>query len=278
MWKHVSDAPPIISVTNGVHVPTWQSPLVRAAADDPGRLWDAHALHRSELLAEIEQRKGLRLDPEGLIIGFARRAAGYKRPDLIVRDEKRLEGLLTRGVHVVLAGKSHPDDKFGKTLIARLVSVERRHPGQVVYLENYDMALGRMLTRGCDVWLNNPIRPLEASGTSGMKAAMNGVLNLSILDGWWPEGCEHGVNGWAIGDDKSGDDERDLAGLYEVLENGVLPAWADRARWVAMMRASITMGVEKFSSDRMLRDYFAELYPAGETRAVEMPGAPAANR
>lgn len=278
MWKHITDAAPIISVTNGVHVPTWQSPLVRAAAGDPAQLWDAHALHRGELLAEIERRKGLRLDPEGLIVGFARRAAGYKRPDLIVRDEKRLEGLLARGVHIVLAGKSHPDDKFGKTLIARLVTAERTHPGQVVYLENYDMALGRMLTRGCDVWLNNPVRPLEASGTSGMKAAMNGVLNLSILDGWWPEGCEHGVNGWAIGDNESGDDARDLAALYAVLEGEVLPAWADRARWVAMMQASITMGVEKFSSDRMLRDYFAMLYPVGETRPVELPGVAPANR
>ena len=278
MWKHITDAAPIISVTNGVHVPTWQSPLVRAAAADPARLWEAHALHRGELLAEIERRKGLQLDPAGILIGFARRAAGYKRPDLIVRDEQRLERLLARGAHIVLAGKSHPDDKFGKTLIARLVTAERRHPGQVVYLENYDMALGRMLTRGCDVWLNNPIRPLEASGTSGMKAAMNGVLNLSILDGWWPEGCEHGVNGWAIGDTESGDDEKDLAALYQVLEGEVLPAWADRARWIAMMQASITMGVEKFSSDRMLRDYFTKLYPASETRAVEMPGAPAANR
>jgi starch phosphorylase len=278
MWKHINDAAPIVSVTNGVHVPTWQSPLVRAAAGDPARLWDAHTLHRNELLAEIERRKGLRLDPEGLLIGFARRAAGYKRPDLIVRDEKRLAGLLARGAHIVLAGKSHPDDKLGKALIARLVSAERTHPGQVVYLENYDMALGRMLTRGCDVWLNNPIRPLEASGTSGMKAAMNGVLNLSILDGWWPEGCEHGVNGWAIGDSESGDDARDLVALYDVLEGEVLPAWADRARWVAMMQASITMGVDKFSSDRMLRDYFAELYPAGETRPVEMPGVEPANR
>ena len=167
----------------------------------------------------------------------------------------------------MLAGKSHPDDKFGKTIIARLVSAERRYPGQVVYLENYDMALARTLTRGCDVWLNNPIRPLEASGTSGMKAAMNGVLNLSILDGWWPEGCRHGVNGWAIGDETSGDDEKDLAALYRVLEDEVLPAWADRDRWVAMMQASVAMAVTKFSAERMVRDYFAKLYP------VESPAA-----
>jgi starch phosphorylase len=262
MWKHIANAAPITVVTNGVHVPTWQSPRVRAAGDDPEQLWEAHDFHRAELRAEIERREGHRLDPEGLVIGFARRAAGYKRPDLILRDEERLGRLLTRGAHVVLAGKSHPDDKFGKTIIARLVGAGRRHPGRVVYLENYDMALGRLLTRGCDVWLNNPIRPLEASGTSGMKAAMNGVLNLSILDGWWPEGCEHGVNGWAIGDESSGDDEKDLAALYRALEGEVLPAWADRGRWVAMMRASIAMAVTKFSAARMVRDYFARLYPA----------------
>jgi starch phosphorylase len=264
MWRHIADAAPIVAVTNGVHAPTWQSESVRAAAADPARLWEAHAAHRRELLAEIERRKGLRLDENGLVIGFARRAAGYKRPDLIVRDETRLEGLLAQGVHIVLAGKSHPDDKFGKALVARLVAAERRHPGQVVYLENYEMALGRLLTRGCDVWLNNPIRPLEASGTSGMKAAMNGVLNVSILDGWWPEGCQHGVNGWAIGDHDSGDDEKDLTALYKVLEGEVLPAWADRARWTVMMQASVAMAVEKFSSDRMLRDYFATLYPLAE--------------
>jgi len=264
MWRHVSDAAPIDAITNGVHTGTWQSPAIRAAGEDPERLWQAHALHRDELLAEIERREGLALDPKGLIIGFARRAASYKRPDLIVRDEERLRWLLAQGVHVVLAGKSHPDDKLGKTIIARLVHAEQRHPGQVIYLENYDMALGRMLTRGCDVWLNNPIRPLEASGTSGMKAAMNGVLNLSILDGWWPEGCEHGVNGWAIGDETSGNDEKDLAALYRALEGDVLPTWADRARWIGMMQASIVMGTTKFSAERMVRDYFASLYPVAE--------------
>jgi starch phosphorylase len=278
MWKHISDAAPIVSVTNGVHAPTWQSPVVRVAAHDATRLWEAHLFHKRELLAEIERRKGLRPDEEGPIIGFARRAAGYKRPDLLVRDEERLVRLLARGAHVVLAGKSHPDDKFGKTIVARLVTAERKHPGHVVYLENYDMALARMLTRGCDVWLNNPIRPLEACGTSGMKAAMNGVLNVSILDGWWPEGCEHGVNGWAIGDGDSGDDEKDLAALDQVLNGEVLPAWADRERWLAMMQASIAMGAQKFSAERMLRDYFAKLYAVGDALAVEASGGEAASR
>jgi starch phosphorylase len=141
-----------------------------------------------------------------------------------------------------------------------------------VFLENYDMELGAALTRGCDVWLNNPRRPLEASGTSGMKAAMNGVLNVSILDGWWPEGCEHGVTGWKIGDPDPGDDAtddatmarvdtRDRNRLYDVLEHEVLPTYhGDRARWVRMMRASIAMSAWNFSSDRMVEEYVTRMY------------------
>jgi starch phosphorylase len=132
-----------------------------------------------------------------------------------------------------------------------------------VFVPDYEMALGRALTRGADVWLNNPIRPLEACGTSGMKAAMNGALNLSVLDGWWPEACAHGVNGWAIGDGSTGapdQDERDAAALYATIVDEVIPAYADRTRWVGMMQSSITSTQEAFSSDRMVRDYFRRLY------------------
>jgi starch phosphorylase len=267
MWAHITDAAPIEAITNGVHVPTWQSPAVRDAGEDGAKRWSAHAVHRQELRDEIERRGHGRLDPKALVIGFARRAAGYKRSDLILRDEARLVHLLEQGVHIVFGGKSHPDDRIGKTIVARLTAAGREHPGAILYLENYDMGLGRLLTRGCDVWLNNPIRPLEASGTSGMKAALNGVLNLSILDGWWAEACEHGVNGWAIGDAGAGDDARDLDALHRVLETEVLPAWADRARWTRMMGASITMAAQRFSADRMVRDYFERLYATPEVGA-----------
>jgi starch phosphorylase len=136
----------------------------------------------------------------------------------------------------------------------------RAHPGQILFLENYDIGVGQLLTRGCDVWLNTPSRPLEASGTSGMKAALNGVLNVSILDGWWPEGCEDGVNGFAVGRGEPGDDARDLADLYDTLEQRVLPAWADRSRWSRMMLASVAMAQARFSSERMIREYFTLLY------------------
>jgi starch phosphorylase len=263
MWRDVSGAAPIIGITNGVHAPTWQDAAVRAATT-PDALWQAHADLKQDLLQVVRQRTGVRLDPDVLTIGFARRAAAYKRSDLIFRDPARIEPLLERrALQIVFAGKGHPDDEAGRRIIGVLVAMARRWPQSVVFVPDYDMALGRALTRGADVWLNNPIRPLEACGTSGMKAAMNGVLNLSVLDGWWPEACEHGVNGWAIGDGTTGapdQDHRDAAALYDVLERDVLPTYADRTRWLGMMQASIAMGAERFSSDRMLKQYFDELY------------------
>src|SRR5207247_1716023 len=139
----------------------------------------------------------------------------------------------------------------GREVVARMASAGRKYAGRVVFVPNYDLAVARLLTRGCDLWLNNPVRPLEASGTSGMKAALNGQPNLSILDGWWAEGCRPGINGWPIGGTEPGDDARDLAALYDALEREVLPAWADRGRWVAMMKASIGVAAEAFTSDRM---------------------------
>jgi starch phosphorylase len=220
---------------------------------------------KNELFTEVEARTGVKLRGDALTIGFARRAATYKRPDLLLRDPDRLAPLLREGhVQLIFSGKAHPADQAGKAVVALLIETIRQWPESIVFLENYDMAVGRLLTRGCDVWLNTPRRPMEASGTSGMKAAMNGTLNLSILDGWWPEGCEHGVTGWAIGDGSfaSDPDVRDLDDLYATLEEDVLPAWADPDRWERMMRASIQMAEERFSSDRMVKEYFARLYTA----------------
>jgi starch phosphorylase len=261
MWKDVEGACPIGAITNGVHRATWQAIEIRDAGDAPAKLWDAHATLKAQLIAEIQRRQGVSLAPGDLLVGFARRAAGYKRSDLLLRDEARLTRLLEQQhVRVLFAGKAHPDDAGGHDMVTLLVQGARKHPGRVLFVENYDMALGRLLTRGCDVWLNNPVRPLEASGTSGMKAAMNGVLNVSILDGWWPEGCEDGVNGFAVGKGEPGDDARDLEAVYDTLEKRVVPAFADRAKWSKMMAASVKMAVTKFSAERMIREYFEHLY------------------
>jgi starch phosphorylase len=267
MWTDVTHAAPIGAVTNGVHVPTWQDARIAAALPkgEPA-LIETHKELKKELLALIADRNGVKLDPERLVIGFARRAAPYKRPNLILRDPRWTEKLIKKhGVQLVFSGKAHPADGIGKKILAELYRFSRDFPESIVFLQNYDMAIATALTRGADVWLNNPIRPLEASGTSGMKAAMNGVLNASILDGWWPEGCEHGVTGWAIGDTTQGapdQDSRDFGALQKVIESDVLPAFASAQKWGSMMAASIRMATEKFSSDRMVRDYYEKLYRA----------------
>jgi starch phosphorylase len=265
MWRDVPNASHIIGITNAVHAPTWQAESIRAAGDADG-LWRAHLELKRQLLDVIRERNGVQIPEEAMVVAFARRAAGYKRSDLVLRDEQRMKWLIeSTPVHLVFSGKAHPDDSHGKQVVARLFEAQSRYPGRVVFLQNYSMELARLLTRGADVWLNNPTKPMEASGTSGMKAALNGVPNLSILDGWWPEGYEHGVTGWAFGDGRRKDDEADLASLYETLEKEVLPAWADRPRWIGMMQASVRMGQEKFTMGRMLNEYFERLY---EPRAV----------
>lgn len=266
MWKDVHEASPILAITNGVHQGTWQAPSVREAAADPGQLWEVHGILKRDLFAFIRTLNGVELDPEVLTIGFARRAATYKRADLILRNRDRLEALLAeRKLQILFSGKAHAADLAGKKILHTLVEFARRHPQSVVFLENYDMNVGRHLVRGADVWLNNPQRPLEASGTSGMKAAMNGVLNLSILDGWWPEGCVHGENGWAIGKGEEGGDhdQKDVESLYHTLEHEVLPAWGQRERWVRMMQSSIRMAETKFTSHRMVEEYYEKLYRPG---------------
>jgi starch phosphorylase len=264
MWRDVAGASPIVPITNGVHVRTWQDARVHAALGSPEALWTVHQELKRELLAAVAARTGVHLDPDVPTIGFCRRAASYKRSDLIFRDRDHIGPLLAdRRIQVVFAGKAHPEDLVGRQIIGNLVAMARQYPRAVVFVPDYDMGFARLVTRGADVWLNNPIRPLEACGTSGMKAALNGVLNLSVLDGWWPEACQHGVNGWAIGDDSSGGthrDAHDAEALYTTLGDEVLPTYADRPRWIAMMRASIETVTARFSSDRMVRDYFERLY------------------
>ncbi|MCX8128739.1 MAG: alpha-glucan family phosphorylase [Clostridia bacterium] len=265
MWKDVTGSSEIIAITNGVHNGTWQDSRVVKAYNDGGNgLWDAHLAGKREMIEEIYKRNGIKLKENVLTIGFARRAAPYKRSDLIFRKKDIIEPLLKNGkLQIIFSGKAHPNDMTGKKIISNLYEMSKLYPESVVFIQNYDMKIGKLLTRGCDVWLNNPIRPMEASGTSGMKAAMNGVLNLSVLDGWWPEGCVHGVTGWQIGDGYEGDDcdKVDSESLYKVLLNEVIPTfYNDNKKWLEMMMASIKMSQWEFSAARMVEDYYYKMY------------------
>ena len=264
MWADVQDVSEIISITNGVHNKTWQDERIINAYSGNSHLWDSHLLLKKEMIKEIFKISGVKLKEESLTIGFARRAAPYKRSDLIFRKPEIIEPLLKEGkLQIVLSGKAHPNDLVGKKIVSNLYNMTKIYPRSVVFLQDYDMKIGKMLTRGCDVWLNNPIRPMEACGTSGIKAAMNGVLNLSILDGWWPEGCKHGINGWQIGNGYEGKDheKNDSESLYTVLLKEVVPTYySDRIKWVTMMRSSIQMASYQFSAEKMLKEYYNQMY------------------
>ena len=257
-------------VTNGVHLGTWLAPelaqLLRtvgvrpeAPPDEgnwdatyqlaPGELWRVHESLKDRLAA----RTGF--DPERLTIGFARRFATYKRAGLVFSDFERL---LRLPVQIVVAGKAHPQDAAGKDVMQQIVELSRspRSQGRVVFLENYDLDLARMIIPGCDIWLNTPRRPYEASGTSGMKAAVNGVPNLSVLDGWWAEAYNPEV-GWAL---DGTTDEADAEQLYRVLEQQVAPEYADRDAWVARMKHSIAQLAPRFSMQRAVIEYVDRYY------------------
>ncbi len=273
---------PIREITNGVHVATWAhraiarlfdavaprwthevDDLVNADLLDDDALSAAHRTAKAELIAETLRRCGVALDPDKPILAFARRMTGYKRPNLLFADPERLRAIArAQPFQIVMAGKAHPSDAPGKRLIAEAHAHMRALVPDVpaAFLPDYDMALARVMTAGADIWLNTPTPPLEASGTSGMKAALNGVLNLSVLDGWWVEGCVEGVTGWAIG--VEGDDPRGhAAALYDKLERVVLPLCRDdRAGWARMMKASISKIGARFNSHRMMRRYASEAY------------------
>ena len=269
MWKTVAGRSEIIAITNGIHKPTWVDNRITEVYNNNGDLWGTHVTVKKELIAFIKERTGILLDAQKLLIGFSRRAAPYKRSDLIFTSEEIIAPLLKSGkVQIVFSGKAHPLDDTGKDIVAKLIKMMKKYPNSVVFLENYDMNIGRMLTRGSDVWLNNPRRPMEASGTSGMKAAMNGVLNCSILDGWWPEACNDGVNGWQFGDGACLDDlaeveldKHDTKALYDTLINRVMTTYYEnREKWVEMMKESIRTTSYEFSVERMLDEYYNKMY------------------
>ncbi len=267
MWKEVSGRSEIIGITNAIHTPTWVDDRMTRAYEGGGDLWATHMEIKRELISFIKERSGISLNEDHLLIGFSRRAAPYKRSDLIFSQPEIIEPYLESGkIQIVFSGKAHPLDDTGKKIVSNLVAMMKKYPKSVVFLENYDMTIGAQLTRGSDIWLNNPRRPLEASGTSGMKAAMNGVLNCSILDGWWPEACIDGENGWQIGDgfettDFEVLDRHDSDALYDTLLNRVLPTYYDnRDKWVQMMRKSIETTRETFATKRMLEEYFNKMY------------------
>lgn len=267
MWKEIPNRSPIISITNGVHPQTWQDQGIRQAFESGNDLLHPHDRCKRELINYVHQHSDAAINPDALIVGFARRAAPYKRSDLIFRNTEIIEPLLKEGkIQLVFSGKAHPQDTMGKDIIADLVKMDRKYKDSVVFLENYNMNVAKKMIRGCDVWLNNPRRPLEASGTSGMKAAINGVLNLSVVDGWVAEGPQHGISGWllsdSVGHEPSVDqDEKDQQALYQVLLNEVLPTYYNnKERWHEMMRASIDMAHWQFSSQRMLREYYEVMY------------------
>ncbi len=239
--------------------------LVRALQLGEDEVWDRHLAAKRGLVERIRERAGVELDPEALTVVFARRMVSWKRPLLLFEDPARLADLASRHrFQLVLAGKAHPRDRVGKGSIQRLHERIRRLEGKVpcVFLPNYDMEWAKALVAGADLWLQNPLPPMEAAGTSGMKAALNGGLNLSTLDGWWEEGCLEGVNGWSIPHTDGEDaDRKDASALYAKLEGTVLPCYyEDTKRWRSMMKQAIGYVGSYFTSHRMLRQYAVEAY------------------
>ncbi|SFI67256.1 alpha-glucan family phosphorylase [Planctomicrobium piriforme] len=328
-WRS-EDEIPIGHITNGVHVGTWLAQQMRVLYDRmlPAKwnlksgepevwaefdkvksteLWETHQslknrliLHaryrltrqakRYEMKEEVYDAFQNILDPQHLLIGFARRFAPYKRADLLMRDLAMLEKIISdakRPVQFVFAGKAHPADDFGKQIMQKIfrLSQEESFKGKIVFLEDYDINLARYLVQGVDVWLNNPRRPLEASGTSGQKVVLNGGLNLSVLDGWWAEAYD-GMNGFAIGDglihaNQDIQDERDAQSLIHVLTNEVIPLYYDRDQddlpreWIRRMKRAVTTLGWRFNADRMVMDYVREAYvPAAGSTSCSMTVMP----
>jgi len=282
---------PIEAITNGVHAGTWTSPAfqqlfdryipswrednysLRGALGLPAEeVWASHLIAKHELLEEVRKKTGLNLEPEVFTIGFARRATGYKRADLILSDLDRLREIAKNAgqFQIVFAGKAHPNDGGGKDIIRRIFKAKKalRKNIPVVFLDDYNLDLGGKITSGVDLWLNTPQFPLEASGTSGMKAALNGVPSLSILDGWWVEGHIEGVTGWSIGESRRAaggsaptDNQAEAESLYTKLESVILPLYyTERARFLGVMQHAIAINGSFFNTQRMVQQYITDAY------------------
>jgi starch phosphorylase len=273
MWAKVDGRSEIIGITNAIHAQSWTDAKMAELADGADTaekreaLFERHMENKRKLIVFVEERTGVKLRENVMLIGFSRRAAPYKRSNLIFRDEKFIKGLFKKDkIQILFAGKAHPLDDNGKILVKNIIQMTKEYPNNVVFLENYDMKIGAMFTGGCDVWLNNPVRPLEASGTSGMKAAMNGVINLSVLDGWWPEICADGINGWQFGDGVefkswSKSDIHDYKDLRKTLTERVIPMYYNNQdEWRTIMANSINDTKVEFEVARMLREYYEKLY------------------
>ncbi len=281
----------IEAITNGVHAGTWTSPpfqqlfdtfmpawrednysLRTALALPPEEVWSAHLLAKNELFEVVRRKTGLKMDLETFTIGFARRATGYKRADLILSDLDQLRQIAKSAgkFQLVFAGKAHPNDGGGKDIIRRIFQAKKalRKTIPIVFLDDYNLDVGSKITSGVDLWLNTPQFPMEASGTSGMKAALNGVPSLSILDGWWVEGNIEGVTGWSIGEKRlanSGtvatDNAAEADSLYAKLENVILPLfYKERARYLEVMQHAIAINGSFFNTQRMVQQYVTEAY------------------
>jgi starch phosphorylase len=273
------------AITNGVHAATWTCPAFQDLFDRYIPEWrhdnyflhnaigipladirQAHQVAKRELVKAVAQETGVRLSESVFTIGFARRAATYKRADLLFKDLERLRSVRNRGgpLQIIYGGKAHPSDEEGKAIIRRVFEAAKalRETIPIVYVKNYDMGWARLLLSGADLWLNNPRQPYEASGTSGMKAALNGIPSLSVLDGWWVEGHYEGVTGWAIGLEKNPADPRvEVVSLYEKLEKTILPMYYDRRQsFVSVMRSAIALNGSFFNSQRMVAQYARNAY------------------
>jgi starch phosphorylase len=283
---------PIEAITNGVHAGTWTSPPFQQLFDrqiaqwrednyslrsalglPPEEVWSAHLIAKHELLEAVREKTGLSLDEEVFTIGFARRATGYKRADLILSDLDRLRQIAKNAgqFQIIYAGKAHPNDGGGKDIIRRIFHAKKalRKAVPVVFLDEYNLDLGGKITSGVDIWLNTPQFPLEASGTSGMKSALNGVPSLSILDGWWAEGHIEGVTGWSIGeprrsidpDDSVTDNAKEAESLYWKLENIILPMFYKEPRlYIQIMQHAIAINGSFFNTQRMVQQYITDAY------------------